>query len=354
MRQGERMNTQEKPNICIVLLNMNTWKDTIECLESIEGAQNKDFFIVVVDNASTDNSIEHMLNWALKKDMLSTILLEVDESGDNVRPVTPPMMNSECRDGKTSISIIRSQQNLGFAGGCNVGIRYALESYNPDFVLLLNNDTIVDPLFIDALIHPLAEDQRIGIAGSKIFDYANREVVQTAGMRIVWWLGEIRPAKRQMVHNRENHGYYEIDAASACSLLIRRDILEKLGLLDTSYFLYYEDVDLCVRTRRLGYSIVCAEGSKVWHKLSVTMKKNTGTREYYSARSLFLFMKRHASKKQWISFSIYFLSMRIWLSLAIIILHHREFKAVPEYLKGVRDGILIAAGSANREHDKKW
>ena len=337
------MEKTKRPEICIILLNMNTWKDTVECLESIDRAHNKNYFIVLVDNASTDNSIQHILNWAHQKGMLSTILLEVDESGSNVRPVTPLEMSGESwNGGRTSLSIISSNQNLGFAGGCNVGIRYALESYNPDYVLLLNNDTIVDPLFIDALIHPLAEDQKIGIAGSKIFDYTNREEVQSAGMRIVWWLGEIRPAKRQMTRNRENHGYYEIDAASACSLLIRRGILEKLGLLDTSYFLYYEDVDLCVKTRRLGYSIVCAEGSRVWHKLSATMKKNTGTREYYSARSLFMFMKRHASKKQWASFRIYFLSIRIWLTLAIIIFHHKELEAISAYLKGVKDGIIAA------------
>lgn len=347
------MNKPNGPSIGIVLLNMNTWKDTIECLESIDRTQNKDYFIVVVDNASTDNSIEHMLAWAHEKDMLSTILLEVDESGDSLRPVTPPRMNSECADRRTSISIISSHQNLGFAGGCNVGIRYALESCNPDFVLLLNNDTIVDPLFIDALIHPLADDKRIGIAGSKILDYANRDEIQTAGMQIIWWVGEIKPAKRQKVQNKENYGYYEVDAASACSLLIRRDVLEKLGLLDTNYIFYYEDVDLCVRARRLGYSVVCAEESKVWHKLSATMKRSIGTREYYSARSLFLFMKKHASKKQWISFRIYFLSIRIWLTLAIIILHHRELEAVSPYLKGVRDGILLAGRAVGQQHDKE-
>jgi len=346
------MNKSNGPNTCIVLLNMNTWKDTIECLESIDGVHNKNYFIVIVDNASTDDSIQHMLDWAHQKEMLSTTLLELDESGSNVRPVTPLRTNGEgWNERRTSLSIISSNQNLGFAGGCNIGIRYALKSYNPDYVLLLNNDTIVDPLFIDTLIHPLAEDLRIGIAGSRILDYANREVIQSAGMRIVWWLGEIRPAKRKMTQNGENHGYYEIDAASACSLLIRRDILEKSGLLDTSYFFYYEDVDLCVRTRRLGYSIVCAEESKVWHKLSATMKKNTGTREYYSARSLFLFMRRHASKKQWISFRIYFLSIRIWLTLAIIVLHHKEFRAVSAYLKGVKDGIREAGRLVNRQQD---
>ena len=221
-----------EPLVFIILVNWNGKKVTLECLESLAKISYRNSRIVVVDNASSDGSVG-----AIQEQHPEVILLE-------------------------------QQRNLRFAGGNNAGMRYALD-HGADQVCLLNNDTTVDSEFLTHLVSRIQSDKKIGIATPKIYYHDEPNRIWFAGASISMWTGTMK----HIGIREEDHGQYdeskEIDYATGCCILTRREVIEKVGGLDESFFMYTEDADWCMRVRRAGYSVVYEPRAKVWHKLSV-------------------------------------------------------------------------------------
>ena len=221
-----------EPLVFIILVNWNGKKVTLECLESLAKISYRNSRIVVVDNASSDGSVG-----AIQEQHPEVILLE-------------------------------QQRNLRFAGGNNAGMRYALD-HGADQVCLLNNDTTVDSEFLTHLVSRIQSDKKIGITTPKIYYHDEPNRIWFAGASISMWTGTMK----HIGIREEDHGQYdeskEIDYATGCCILTRREVIEKVGGLDESFFMYTEDADWCMRVRRAGYSVVYEPRAKVWHKLSV-------------------------------------------------------------------------------------
>ena len=386
------------PRVSIIILNWNGWRDTVEALESLYQVKYPNYHVVVVDNHSEDDSIEKIKKYCDGSLKVESSFFEYDpgnkpvkvleieeeelkdfdkgeigfssslESENNlgqvkksftpienhIKPVRnhlPPIENHPVKNHlppienlksiKNPLVLIKNHENHGFAGGNNVGMRYALKNLNPDFILLLNNDTVVDPLFLDELLNQVGD---AGIAGSKIYFYHDMDLIQSLGFKIKWSRGEMDSVgymSREESKSRDGSKNYEndLDAVSGCSMLIRGDVLDEIGLFNEKCFLYYEDTDICLRAKRAGFKIVCADRSKLWHKDSSSSKKISGTREYYSSRNLFLFMRKYAGKKQFYTFLIYFFSYKFWFTAALILLYHREASAFNPYVKGILKGL---------------
>ena len=237
------------PKVSIILLNWNNPDDTIECLESLKQITYPHYDIIVVDNHSTDDSIIKL------------------ESIDN-------------------IFIIKNDSNVGFAGGNNVGIEYALKK-SADYVLLLNNDTVVDKDFLSNLIKKIQPEKEVGIVGGKIYYYDDPQKIWAAGGGITKF------AKRtfQYGENKKDAGQFntekEVDFISGCCMLVRKEVFEKIGVLDKAYFMYYEDVDFCLRTKKY-FGIKYVPTATIWHKVSGTSIKSF--RDYYRMRNYFLLL----------------------------------------------------------------
>lgn len=221
-----------EPLVFIILVNWNGKKVTLECLDSLATVSYKNSKIVVVDNASSDGSVP-----AIREQHPKTIVLE-------------------------------QATNLRFAGGNNAGILYALE-HGAELVCLLNNDTTVDREFLTHLVSRIQSDKKIGMAAPKIYYHDEPNRIWFAGGSISMWTGT-------MMHigiREEDHGQHdaskEIDYATGCCILARQEVIEKVGMLDESFFMYGEDADWSMRVRRAGYCIVYEPRAKVWHKLSV-------------------------------------------------------------------------------------
>lgn len=250
------------PKMSIVVLNWNGLQDTLACLGSLKVLNYGRSEILVVDNASTDGSVQEL------------------QKRYRMDP---------------TIKIIRNQTNLGYAEGNNVGIRYAL-SRGADYVLLLNNDTVVDRNLINDLMETARHDDRIGILSPKIYDYWKPDKVWFAGATIDWKTGESpHIGLGEMDHGQFNK-VIEVDRLTGCAMMVKREVFEKIGLLDPDYFLYYEDVDFCVRAKRAGYKTVCVQSAKVWHKESSSTKANqtSDLHLYYHIRNRLLFLKLHS------------------------------------------------------------
>lgn len=337
-----------KPNVSIIILNWNGWKDTIECLESLNQIKYQNYHIIIVDNCSDDDSIERIGKYCDGE-------LKVESSFFEYDPRTKPIKVFEIKEkelknsnkikmdyitnlkSKNYITLIKNNENRGFAEGNNIGINYALKNLNPDWILLLNNDTVVEPYFLNELVN---QAENASIIGSKLYFYDDKDVTQSTGVKIKWSYGKMISLGYGHKNNSEDYGN-DLDAVSGCSMFIKKEVVNKIGLLNTKCFLYYEDTDFCVRAKRAGFKIVCADNSKVWHKTSVSSKKIIGTREYYSARNLFLFMRKYANKKQFYTFLVYFICFKFWFTSGLILIYHKEPHAFIPFAKGVLEGLKM-------------
>jgi GT2 family glycosyltransferase len=244
--------------VAVIVVNWNNFQDTYECVESLQKMSDPSFNIVMVDNGSTDGS--------------------------------PKRLNEKL----SMITLIENPENVGYAEGNNVGIRYAF-ARGAEYIFLLNNDTIVDPDVLNDLIKIGEQDKAIGIVGPKIYDYYEPSKVWFAGAYIDWKSGESSHLGKGEIDHGQFNTVMEVDRLTGCAMLVKREVFEKIGLLDPEFFLYFEDVDFCVRARKAGYKIVCAQNAKVWHKESVTTKANLGSpiHSYYHNRNRLLFLNKH-------------------------------------------------------------
>jgi GT2 family glycosyltransferase len=294
-----------QPHVYAILLNWNGWRDTIECLESVFRLNYPRFTVIVCDNASTDGSVQKIEDWARGS------IPVLCSSPDLSRLITPPiqkpipfisMTTIEASAEKLPLDVhlvlLQTGSNLGFAGGNNVGIRYALAQGDCDYVWLLNNDTVAEPGSLSAMVRMAEADPKLGICGSQLRSYAPPHEVQTmGGRRYSHWTGRTKPLQA-FATPPVSTAPGAPDYIEGASMLISRSCLEEVGLLDETYFLYYEELDFVKRARpsfKFGYS----RESIVYHKEgasigSASMRTNRSVlSEFYSARNRIVFARRH-------------------------------------------------------------
>jgi GT2 family glycosyltransferase len=239
----------------VILVNWNGKQDTLACLRSLSQLNYADYDIIVVDNGSEDGSVE-----AIKASFPQIALLEMGE-------------------------------NLGFVGGNNQGISYALE-HNAAFILLLNNDTEVAPDFLDIMVKVLADAPQTGIVGPLIYYFDPPNVIWSAGGEIDWRRG----STTMIGINEDDNGQFgqspfPVDFVTGCALLIKRDVLEKIDLLEPKFFAYYEETEWCVRAARAGFQILTVPQAKIWHKISPAKREASPLVHYYMTRNRLLFLE---------------------------------------------------------------
>ncbi len=277
------------PKVFVILLNWNNWNETQECLESLGKVTCDNFQVVIVDNGSS----------------------------------------SEERNKIKGAHTIYNEANLGFAGGNNAGIKYALEQ-GADYVMLLNNDTIVAPDFLTELVKVAESNPSFRILGSRIYKYGTDEVVFDGGSVNKW----LNKAEHTM-HNTQHITYFPVDYITGAAMLIRRELIEKIGLMREEYFLYYEDVDWCLRAQKAGYKCMVVPESHVWHKVSATTREGSPSYIYYHTRNALMLAKFNGNFIQ--KTAAYFIGA--WILLKQI----PKFLLIPDkrvWAKSMTKGVL--------------
>ena len=261
-----------QPKVCTIIVNYNGARDTIACLDSLSKITYTNHIAIVVDNASRET--------AQLKDY-------VEDKG---------------------FYFLELKDNRGFAAGNNAGIRYAIEQFEKiDYFLLLNNDTEVDPYFLEPLVEECERDEKVGACGSHINYYTKRNETWFGGGDIKWLTGRVlhkTPAREEGKLSDENF-------LTGCVLLLPVSILDKVGFLNEEYFLYYEDAAYSIEIRKAGYRLRYVPTSLVYHKISATTGYQSPLSNYYGTRNNLLFMSLYAKKPVFFIFFLYFVMKNI-------------------------------------------
>ena len=243
------------PLVITVILNTNRRDDTLACLQSLYGSTYSNYRIMVLDNASTDGSVE--------------------------------AIHTQYPD----VQVISLQENRGYAGNNNVGIETALNQ-GADWIYVLNEDTVLAPDCLEKMVAAGTQDTTVGMVGPMVYHYDEPNVIQSAG-------GALGPnwESRHLHQNEPDDGSFmqpiDVEWVSGCAILVRRDVIEQVGMLDERFFYYWEETEWCLRTRKHGWRIKQVPQAKLWHKGVQRDYKPKPSVTYYNTRNRLLMMSKH-------------------------------------------------------------
>jgi GT2 family glycosyltransferase len=244
-----------QPYVICVVLNTNRREDTLACLTSLEQITYKNHQIIVLDNASSDGSVETI------------------------------------RSNFPAVQIIELSDNLGYAGNNNVGIKTALEQ-EADWVWVLNEDTIIDPDCLAHLVNVGESDPRIGIVGPMVYHHDEPDIIQSGGGKLSrYWQGwHIAQNKPDLGQFYQPH---DVDWITGCAILVRRAVIDEVGMLDVRFFYYWEETEWCMRAGRAGWRILNVPQAKIWHKGVQRDYHPSPSVTYYATRNHLLMLAKH-------------------------------------------------------------
>lgn len=258
----------KEPFIAIIILNYNQIKVTREFLDSCKSLEYSNYKIVMVDNASNDDPTDLI------------------------------------KENYPDVKIVRNSENLGFTGGNNVGI----QSIDADYYFIVNNDTEVTPKLLNELLIPFEQDPKIGMVSPKIKYFEKPELIQYAGYsQINPFTGRNKALGGKEVDSGQHNTPGYTNYAHGAAMLVKKELIEKVGAFSDIFFIYYEELDWSARAVRGGYSIYYQPSAVIYHKESITMGKESAMKAYYHNRNRVLFMKRNTSKFEFLIFSLFFL-----------------------------------------------
>jgi GT2 family glycosyltransferase len=297
-------------DLCIVIVNWNLKEDTLECVDSLLSSGVTLNQIILVDNGSTDGSVQ--------------------------------IFKEHHRD---EIAIIESQENVGYAAGANLGIKQALDQHF-NWVLLLNNDTIVATNFLTELHKAILDLDGYAIINPLILYHSNRSMIWSAGdKQIDHTLLTTHPFKNRQL----SPGLpivVPIDFPSGCAMMVKREIFEKIGLLDPTLFMYGEEVDFCWRAKMSGYQFACYTPASVWHKVSKSSNSVRPRTRYLQIRNQSRFYRRYAPGP-WKWFYFIFTFFRT-LYFGILDLLKNQVSLINPAFRGWLDGWFSAPVTQQR------
>ena len=286
-----------QPLVAIVVLNWNRWEETLACLASLDRLEYERRFVVVVDNASSDGSAERI------------------------------------RAARADVELLESGGNLGYAGGNNVGIRHALER-GADAVWLLNNDTEVDPGALGALVGAIPS-QDWGILASCLLDPSG-EILGSAGV-------EAGGTTAPVICDGCEPGFHPADAVMGASLLVRREVFERIGVLEERYFHYFEERDFVERARRRGFALGLACGSIVRHEEGGTLGVRSPQATYYFVRNNIFYERTFCGRRPLQVLASGSIAVRRHLALRHA-LRSRDFRGVVATVLAIGDALRNRTG----------
>jgi GT2 family glycosyltransferase len=251
------------PRLFVIVLNNSRKDDVLACLASLFQNDYKNLRVILVDNVSKDDSVE-----AIRREF-------------------------------PQVQLIPLTTNFGYAGNNNIGIQAALDQ-GADWIFILNDDTVLDPSCLSLLIETSERDPAIGIAGPLVYHFDAPKVIQSAGGMLGKYWQSAHLGKDEL-----DCGQFKsarpVQWISGCAILVRRAVIEQVGMLDPNYFLYWEETEWCIRASHAGWKIMHIPQARLWHKGASSMQRPKPYVTYYTTRNqLFTLAKHEAPLRVWI------------------------------------------------------
>lgn len=288
------------PRVSIVLLNCNRNADTLDCIRSLKETEDA-FEIILVDNGSE------------------------------------PDPERLYRETYPDVIFLRNEENLGTPIGNNIGLRYAIE-HGADYVMMLNNDTTVAKSFLAPLVTAMEADSRIGVAGGKVYYFSDPERIWFAGGKFNRLTGKVEHVGIMKYDHELTAVHIDNDFISGCYAMFRSSVLKEVGLLDERFFAYMEDVDLNVRIKNAGHTLMYVPEAVIYHKVSTTIKVDSPFYLYFNMRNRLLMLKKHNALLELLVAAPY-LSYFYGRHLLRLAFKWRDWTGVKAVLYGIVDGI---------------
>lgn len=284
------------PFISIITLNYNQTDATCAFLESTRMLQYPAYEILVCDMASASDPTDKIL------------------AGKYPRT-----------------TLLKSRKNLGFAGGNNWGMRQA----RGEFIFIVNNDTEVTPGLLQKLIEPFHNDPKIGVTCPKIKYFSRPNTIQYAGFNPMNnYTGRTTSIGLMEVDKGQYDKSRITSAAHGCAMMVKREILERVGMFAEKFFLYYEEWDWSARIKRANYKIWYAADAEIYHKESLTVGKSNPIKVYYHTRNRILYMRRNSNVFQFMVFTLIFIFFVVPKTL-ITFFVKKEYTQLRYFIKGI-------------------
>ncbi|MFQ5445544.1 MAG: glycosyltransferase family 2 protein [Saprospiraceae bacterium] len=294
-----------QPLVSIITVNYNALDVTCELLNSIRNNTYANVETIVVDNASEENPEDFL------------------------------------KEHYPEIKFIRSEQNLGFAGGNNLGIRAS----HGDFLFFLNNDAELTEGAIETLLALFGSVPRLGIASPKIcYQKASSSapgIIQYAGTTQVH---PLTARNRTIGAGQVDNGQFTTPVPTAyahgAAMMVRREVIEKVGGMPESFFLYYEELDWCEQIRRAGFQVYVEPRACIYHKESYTVSRNSALKTYYLTRNRLFFMRRNRPRWQWAAFCAFLFLVTVPKNLVLFVVRGERQQA-RAFAKGIRWNFTV-------------
>lgn len=335
------------PKVAIIILNWNGWEDTIECLESLYKISYSNYDVILVDNGSEDGSIEKIKGYAEGKIEVESKFFEYSDENKPIKIIEYTREEAEAGgereeneiadlQSNKKLILIKNEKNYGFAEGNNIAIRYALKEKNVKYLALLNNDTEVEPDWLEELVKVVELDDRVGSCQPKMLSLTNPKMIDALGISITKNGDAIQAGYGSEDTVEYNHGK-EIFGACAGAVLYKREMLTQIGLFDEDFFAYYDDVDIALRARLARWTCRYVPKAIVYHVHSATLGKNSPLKVYYLTKNEFYYKIKNLPT----SIVIRFLMIRpIAVSLRILgFIKNKEPQLIRPYLRGNFDAF---------------
>lgn len=299
----------DNPLVNILILNWNGWKDTIECLESVFQLQYPNYRVIVIDNGSSNDSVNKIKKWADGGIIVNSKHVVYDRKNKPIPYVGYDKSVSE-EGGLIEIErqrvlgtpfrhpliILETGRNLGFSGGNNVALKYVLANNTRSYIWLLNNDTVVKSASLLEMVKVSENTSSVGMVGSKVYFYSDPENIQIYGGKYIinniGLIGFDKLASKYFA--KKDKGNRDPDYICGASLLIHIDVIRRIGLLDEDYFFYGEDADWCSKARKIGLKNIYCEKSEIFHKGGSSIGGESPESDYHLTKGKLLYIYKNS------------------------------------------------------------
>jgi GT2 family glycosyltransferase len=290
----------DRPRVYAIIVNYKGWGDTIECLESLMRSDYPNLRTIVCDNGSTDPSLDRIRGWASGAiAAASTPNVGSTEPPSIPKPVSlrsygrAEFESLDTLPDDARVHLVACGTNLGFAGANNVGLRL-VQRQRAAFALLLNNDAIIAPTAISRMVAAARASDGIGAVGATILEYQNPDRVEMlGGARLSRVHGMTTAAHAGLSRDAARPAAPGFDFITGCCVLLPRQTLDAVGLMDERYFLYGEDADWCLRIASAGLRLTYSADAEVWHKGGASVVHASALHDYYDVRGRLMLIHKH-------------------------------------------------------------